>query len=75
MPKRSSSYEIDYAIVVQNFLNPQARASKSHHWFKSYGHFTEVVDFAYWLSFIGKGLRLQPGQQACLKLFKLNIKA
>ena len=32
-----------------------------HHWFKSYGHFT----FAYCGSCIGKGLRLQPAQQAC----------
>ena len=34
--------------------------------FKSYGHFTKGVDFAYWWSFIGKDLRLQPAQQACL---------
>ena len=38
--------------------------SKSHRWFKSYGHFTEGVDFAYWRSCVGKGLRLQPAQQA-----------
>ena len=30
-------------------------ASKYHQWFKSYGHFTEGVDFAYWWSFIGEG--------------------
>ena len=23
-------------------------ASKQHHWFKSYKHFSEGVDFAYW---------------------------
>ena len=34
-------------------------------WFKSYGHFTELVDFAYYWSGIGKGLRLQLAQQAC----------
>jgi hypothetical protein len=34
-------------------------------WFKNYGDFAEWVDFAYWWSFIGKGLRLQPAQQAC----------
>ena len=28
-------------------------------------HFTEGVDLAHWWSFIGKGLRLQPAQQAC----------
>ena len=32
---------------------------------QSYGNFTEWVDFAYWQSCIGKGLRLQPAQQAC----------
>ena len=30
-------------------------ASKSHHWFKSYGNFAEWVDFAYWWSFSGGG--------------------
>ena len=29
--------------------------------------FSEWVDFAYWWSSIGKGLRLQPAQQACFK--------
>ena len=33
------------------------RASQSHYWFKSYGDFAELVDFACWGSFIGKGLR------------------
>ena len=44
-------------------------------WFKSYGHFTEAVDFAYCWSCIGKGLRLQPAQQACFtKIYlKKNI--
>ena len=40
------------------------RASKSYYWFKSYGDFDERGDFAYWWSCIGKGLRLQPAQQA-----------
>ena len=31
------------------------RASKLDQWLKSYGHFTEGVDFAYWCSFIGGG--------------------
>ena len=39
------------------------------YWFKSYGDFAEWVDFAYWWSFIGKGLHLQPAQPACLFLF------
>ena len=40
------------------------RAPKLLYWFKSYGAFAEWVDFAYWLSFIGKGVHLQPAQQA-----------
>ena len=44
------------------------RASKSHYWFKSYGNFAGWVNFAHWWSFIGKGLRLQPAQQACFSL-------
>ena len=44
-----------------------------HHWFKSYGHVSEGVDFAYWLSCIGKGLRLQPVQQACLENFRTFV--
>ena len=32
-------------------------ASKSHYWFKSNGNIAEWVDFACWLSCIGKGLR------------------
>ena len=46
-------------------LSKSRRALKSHQWFKSCGHFTEGVDIAYWWSGIGKGLLLQPSQQAC----------
>ena len=46
------------------------RASKSHFWFKSYGNFAEWVDFAHWWSFIGKGLLLQPAQQAVFPAYK-----
>ena len=42
------------------------KGHKSHYWFKSHGNFAEWADFAYWWSSIGKGLRLQPAQQACL---------
>ena len=37
------------------------------YWFTSYNGFAESVDFAYWWSCIGKGLRLEPAQQACFK--------
>ena len=36
-------------------------------WFQRYDDFAGGVDFAYWWSCIGKGLRLQPAQQACYK--------
>ena len=42
------------------------RESKLHTWFKSYGDFAELVDFAYWWRCIRKGLQLQPVQQACI---------
>ena len=45
------------------------RASKSHHWLKNNGHFSEGLDFAYWWSCIRKGLRPQPAQQACFGTF------
>ena len=49
----SSSYKIDYFIVIKN--SKSWGASKSHQWFKSYDHYTEGVHFAYCLSFSGGG--------------------
>ena len=46
---RSSSYKIDYVIVIQNFLNLEGNQSPIR--FKNYCHINEVVDFAYWWSF------------------------
>ena len=72
---RSSSYKIVYIIVIKNFLNPKEHQNPISG-SKSYGHFTEGVEFAYCWSCIGKGLRLQPAQQACFLMvynsFKLN---
>ena len=39
-------------------------ASKPHHCFKTYGYFSEGIYFAIGGVAIGKGLRLQPVQQA-----------
>ena len=39
----SSSYKIDYVIVIKNFFKSW-RALNFHQWFWSYGHFTERVD-------------------------------
>ena len=50
-------------MVIKNFLNPEGHQNPI-----SGSKITEVtkgVDFAYLWSFIGKGLRLQPAQQAC----------
>ena len=47
------------------------RTSKLLHWFKIYGDFGEQGDFTYWRSCLGKGLSLQPAQQACLALERL----
>ena len=38
-------------------------------WFTNYGNFAEWLDFAFWWSCNGKGLCLQPAQQACLFSF------
>ena len=38
----------------QDLSNAQ-RVLISHQWFKSYGYFTEGVDFAYWWSISGGG--------------------
>ena len=49
-------------------------ALKLHNWFKSYGNFADLMDFAYWLSFIEKGLRLlQPAQQSCFSYISLLL--
>ena len=50
------SHKIEYILVIKTFFKSW-RASQLHCWFKSYGHFTEGIDFPYWWSFIGKGLR------------------
>ena len=60
----SSSYKIAYVIVIKTLLNPEGHQNRMTG-SKVKGHFTEGVDSAYWWSCIGKGLRLQPAQQAC----------
>ena len=47
-------YWLDLYGDIDKVLSKSWRTSKSHQWFKSYGHFTEVVDFAYWWSFSGR---------------------
>ena len=64
----TSSYKIDYVIVIKNFLNPEGHQNSIIG-----SKVTEGVDFAYWWSFIGKGLRLQPAQQACFFYFPVSV--
>ena len=66
------SHEIDYVTIFLGDSKSQ-KVSKLHYWFKSYGDFAEWVNFAYWRSFIGKGLLLQPAQQACFVTIKKKI--
>ena len=53
----ASSHKTNCLDISSEMLN-LGRALKALHWFKSYGDFAEWVDFAYWWSFIGKGLCL-----------------
>ena len=56
------SHKRDYVTISKS-----RRAPKSQYWFNRYGNFAEWVNFACWWRCIGKGLRLQPAQQACFK--------
>ena len=62
---RDSSSSYKEVFHSDQELSKSQRAYKLDQWFKSYSHLTERVDFAYWWSYFGKGLRLQPAQQAC----------
>ena len=59
----SSGYKIDYVIVIKIFLNPEGNQTPI------WGSKVKAILLKEWIlpiwSFIGKGLRLQPGQQAC----------
>ena len=57
----TSSYKIDYVIMIKNFLNPRGHQNP----FSGTKVKAEGADLAYWWSCIGKGLRLEPAQQAC----------
>ena len=61
----SFSYKIDYVALANDIISPEW-----HHnciiGLKVMPILLKWMDFAYWWSFIGKGLSLQPAQQACL---------
>ena len=62
--------------MTKNFLNLEEQQNRI-----SGSKFTVILlkgEFAYWWSYFGKGLRLQPAQQACFEVgtnsfFLLNI--
>ena len=61
---RTSSYKIDYVIVVNNFLNPEGHQKPIN------GSKVTAILLKEWIwpigeASAGKGLRLQPAQQAC----------
>ena len=63
----TSSCKIDYVIVIKIFLNP-----KGHQNPISGSKVTVILlngGYCLLMEFIGKGLRLQPAQQACLNIF------
>ena len=62
------SHKIDYVTIFQEIQNPEGNPNRITG-SKVMAIFAEWVDFTYWWSFIRKGLRLQPAQQACLSPF------
>ena len=71
----SLSYKID--CHSDQDLSKSHRASKSVQWFKSYGLFTEEVDFACWWSFSGGGSAIDGATQSSLKailiVFRMSL--
>ena len=61
----ASSHKINYVAPVSDILNIKVYQNCDII-LKNCGDFAEWVSFAYWWSCIGKGLRLQSGQKACL---------
>ena len=56
-PARYSSYKIRYVILIKNYLNPEGHRDRL-----SGSKVMAILlmgDYAYWWSFIGKGLRLR----------------
>ena len=63
--------------LCYNFVgnSKSQRAFKSHYWFKSYSDFSELVDFAYWWSFIGGGSAINGATpSSLLEYYKFNCR-
>ena len=58
----TSSYKIDYVIVIKNFLNPEGNQHRIS------GSKVTAILLKGWIggASSGEGLRLQPAQQACM---------
>ena len=63
------THKIDYVTIFLEILNLKGQPNRIT---GSYCNLSEWVDFAYWCSCIGKDLRLQPAQQACIFIFSLT---
>ena len=61
----ASSHKIDYFSKFKEILHLKGHQNRITGT-RDTAIFAEWVDFAYWGSCIGKGLRPQPAQQACL---------
>ena len=67
-------------VPLQDIFRNSWMASKSDQWFKSYGYFTEGVDFSYWWSFSGGGSAINGATPSsfpayrCWKLDQLFIR-
>ena len=68
----TSSYKEDYFIVIKNFLNPEGHPNPIS------GSKVTAILLKRWIlplggASLGEGLRLQPEQQACLKILRKRI--
>ena len=63
------SHKIDYITIFWEILNPEG----FWYWFKSYGDFSEWVDFAYWWSFSGEGSAPAAGAAGLFIILETNL--
>ena len=67
----SLCYKMDYFQLANFFLNPEGDQNYIKG-LKVAAILLDGLEFAYWWSCIGKGLRLQPAQQTCFLPFSLH---
>ena len=61
-------------ILTFSFIDSKFwRASKLHYWFKSYGHFDECVDFAYWCSCLFSSQLKMLAYKICLRCLTQTV--